>query len=115
MTKVGTYSYMAPELVSGMPYQSSVVDLFAAGVILFNIITSQRPFTVASDRDEWYRYFYAGRADQFWKSHEKDLQAPLSQEFKELITCMLHVNPQNRLCMSDLIGHPWMQLECATQ
>ena len=54
---------MAPELVSGMPYQSSVVDLFAAGVILFNIITSQRPFTVASDRDEWYRYFYAGRAD----------------------------------------------------
>ena len=56
MTKVGTYSYMAPELVSGMPYQSSVVDLFAAGVILFNIMTAQRPFTVASDRDEWYRH-----------------------------------------------------------
>ena len=73
MTKVGTYSYMAPELVNGMPYQSIVVDLFAAGVILFNIVTSSRPFTVADSRDELYRHLFDGRADLFWEIHDQGI------------------------------------------
>ena len=65
-------SYMAPEIVNAMPYQAQVADLFALGVILFNMLTSQRPFTVANDQDEWYRCIYAGRLDLFWEKHELD-------------------------------------------
>ena len=75
------------------------------------MLTGQRPFTVASDKDEWYKLLYAGRVDLFWQKHEQDWSNGFSPEFKELVTLMLHVNPQGRLCMSDIIGHPWMQGE----
>ena len=107
-------SYMAPELVNTMPYQAQVVDLFALGIILFNMFTCQRPFTVANDEDDWYRYICEGRMDLFWKKHEQDFAKGFSHEFKDLISCMLHVNPQNRLCMADIVGHNWMKGETAT-
>ena len=107
-------SYMAPELVNTMPYQAQVVDLFALGAILFNMFTCQRPFTVANDEDEWYRFICEGRMDLFWKKHELDFTKGFSDEFKDLISCMLHVNPQNRLCMADIVGHNWMKGETAT-
>ena len=106
---------MAPELINRCPYQSNVIDLFAAGVILFNMMTNQRPFTTAEQGDPYYRYLIQGRADQFWLLHEKNIDVSLSADFKELIQCMLHVNPQNRPCMTDIIGHPWMQQEAATE
>ena len=52
--------------------------------------------------------------DLFWKKHEEDYQKGFSPEFKDLISCMLHVNPQNRLCMADIVGHDWMKGETAT-
>ena len=39
-TTLGTPGYMAPELINRCPYQSTVIDLFAAGVILFNLMTN---------------------------------------------------------------------------
>ena len=114
-TRVGTLGYMAPELVNTMPYQPQVVDLFAVGVILFNMLTSQIPFRVACDKDEWYRCMYAGRIDLFWQKHENDWPQGFSAEFKDLLSCMLHVNPQHRLCMADIVGHAWMKGEMATE
>ena len=49
------------------------MDLFAAGVILFNIVTSSRPFTVADSRDELYKHLFDGRADLFWEIHDQGI------------------------------------------
>jgi serine/threonine protein kinase len=37
---IGTASYMAPEILYGHKYQGHVADLFALGVILFNLYTA---------------------------------------------------------------------------
>lgn len=37
-TKLGTESYMAPEIHQRKPYNGASVDLFAAGIILFIIV-----------------------------------------------------------------------------
>lgn len=51
----------------------------------------------------------------FWKAHERGKpQGFFTSEFKDLITCMLQYHPHNRLCMADIIGHPWMQGPTAT-
>ena len=42
-TLVGTPSYMSPEQILGMPVGSRA-DIFAAGVILYQFLTGQRPF-----------------------------------------------------------------------
>ena len=68
-TKIGTPGYMAPEIMSGKPYQGEVVDLFALGVILFITYAGVPPFTQANISDPFYKMIAANRSDLFWKAH----------------------------------------------
>ena len=43
-TFVGTIDYMSPEIHLKMQHQPGKADVFALGVILFNMITGQAPF-----------------------------------------------------------------------
>lgn len=45
---VGTLKYMAPEQVQGLAVDARA-DIFAAGVVLYQLLTGQRPFDGASD------------------------------------------------------------------
>ncbi len=45
---VGTLKYMAPEQVQGLAVDARA-DIFAAGVLLYQLLTGQRPFDGASD------------------------------------------------------------------
>ncbi|MES2943898.1 MAG: protein kinase [Pseudomonadota bacterium] len=47
-TMVGTLKYMSPEQVKGMPVDSRS-DLFAAGIVLHQLLTGKRPFDGESD------------------------------------------------------------------
>jgi len=112
---IGTPGYMAPEILDKHPYQGQVVDLFAVGVILFIMLTQHPPFSMANSDDMYYKLLATQRSDLFWKAHSNRKAAGFfSEEFKDLITCMLQVHPHQRLCMADIIGHPWMQGEIAT-
>ena len=46
-TKCGTMGYMAPEIYMGQKYKGEAVDLFAAGVILFIMVSQRHPFKIA--------------------------------------------------------------------
>lgn len=41
---MGTRNYMAPEIIEQRPYRGTSVDIFAAGVILFIMMTGNMPF-----------------------------------------------------------------------
>ena len=43
-TQLGTASYMAPEIHMGKPYEGPSVDILAAGIILFVMLTQRPPF-----------------------------------------------------------------------
>ena len=43
-TFVGTIDYMSPEIHLKLPHEPGKADVFAVGVILFNMITGQAPF-----------------------------------------------------------------------
>lgn len=47
---VGTLKYMSPEQVQGQSIDSRA-DLFAAGIVLYQLLTSKRPFDGSSDFD----------------------------------------------------------------
>jgi serine/threonine protein kinase len=110
-SQIGTPGYMAPEILAKQPYQGQVVDLFALGVILFILYSGHPPFSMANEEDNYYKLLATNRSDLFWKAHSNPQRKPegfYSEEFKDLITCMLQFHPHQRLCVADIIGHPWL-------
>jgi tetratricopeptide (TPR) repeat protein len=53
-TLVGTPEYMAPEQVSGGPV-TPATDIYALGLILFEMLRGTRPFASSSTLDSWMR------------------------------------------------------------
>lgn len=117
-TKLGTESYMSPEIHARRPYIGPSVDLFAAAIILFIMYTQHPPFTRAEPTDPFYRLICANRADLFWKAHSKNKPNGaeyFSEEFKNLITGLLQFDPATRPQMADVLKHPWVNKDdCAT-
>lgn len=108
---IGTPGYMAPEILQKQPYQGQVVDLFALGVILFILYSGHPPFSMANEDDTYYKLLATNRSDLFWKAHSNPTRKPenfYSEDFKDMITCMLQFHPHQRLCIADIVGHPWL-------
>jgi serine/threonine protein kinase len=88
------------------------VDLFAASIILFIMVSQHPPFTTAQPQDPFYRCLAANRADIFWTTHCKSKDngdAFFSEDFKDLIQAMLQLDSIHRPSISEVIAHKWMQ------
>eukprot|EP00356_Strombidium_inclinatum_P007966 CAMPEP_0170481584 /NCGR_PEP_ID=MMETSP0208-20121228/1965_1 /TAXON_ID=197538 /ORGANISM="Strombidium inclinatum, Strain S3" /LENGTH=472 /DNA_ID=CAMNT_0010754319 /DNA_START=29 /DNA_END=1447 /DNA_ORIENTATION=- len=111
-SKLGTLNYMAPEIHLKQPYQGKSVDLFAAAIILFIMVAQHPPFTTAQPQDPFYRCLAANRADIFWRTHCKNKPSGetfFSEDFKDLVQCMLQLDPSHRPSAQEVLNHPWMQ------
>ena len=117
-TRRGTESYMAPEINLGKPYHGPVVDLFAAGIILFIMIAQHPPFAKAIPTDPHYKLVCANRLDLFWKFHSRSKEGGdsfFSEEFKDLISTLLMLDPTHRPSVAEITAHPWINGETATE
>lgn len=94
-----------------------MVDLYACAIILFIMYSGGPPFERAkADESRYYKLIDQNNWKAFWTAHKETKSANFyDEEFIDLITCMLQPLPHQRLCMADLIGHPWMQGEIATR
>lgn len=92
-TKVGTRVYMAPEILENRPYNGTSVDIFSAGVVLFNMMTGGMPFkNKASLNDSLYQFLVDKDYSKYWSEWEKNQEDyvkhkinALPLEFKDLI------------------------------
>lgn len=112
VTRCGTLNYMAPEIHLRQPYEGNRVDLFASAIILFILVSQHPPFTAATPADPFYKVLAAGRADIFWKTHQKNKpggQEFFSKEFIEMVQQMLVLDTSKRLTIDQVLEHPWMQ------
>ena len=99
-TKLGSASFMAPEIHQKEPYVPQSVDLFASAVILFMMVAKSQPFTTAKPHDPYFRCLAANRSDLFWKAHCKNKPNGdefFSPEFKDLIVQLLKLKQAERL------------------
>ena len=107
-TRLGTESYMAPELHQRKSYIGESVDLFACGIILFIMLSQNPPFSKADPNDPYYRLLY-NADEKFWTMHSRN-KAPgfYSPDFKSLLTKMLALDPNHRLSIEEIKSHPWV-------
>lgn len=61
-TKCGSYSYCAPEILRGRPYDAFVADVWSMGVCLFTMLCGFFPF-VRADKSDWRFNTYFGKVD----------------------------------------------------
>ena len=59
--RCGTPCVMAPEIFSGQDFDGIAIDLWAASVTLYSLLTNQRLYSTPQNTDLAYRFFVAAR------------------------------------------------------
>ena len=93
--------------------------MFASAVLLFILVTGLPPFQLAKADDSLYKYIHSKKLDVFWsfwtnQLRRKDPAYEFDPDFKDLVTNMLLFNRSERLPLADIIGHPYLQGEIAS-
>ncbi|KAI8338802.1 kinase [Choanephora cucurbitarum] len=104
MTPCGTVGYTAPEIVKDQRYSKSV-DMWALGCVLYTLLCGFPPFydesiQVLTEKVAKGQYTFLS---PWWDS--------ISDEAKDLVEHLLHVDPDQRLTILEFMDHPWMKRE----
>lgn len=107
----GTEGYMAPEILLKEPYSGPAADLFACGVILFNMISCKEPFPEANKTNRKYIMIIMYQFEKFWDLHEEEKRSPernyYSEDFRNLMNLMLRLNLIERLSLAEIKADLW--------
>lgn len=98
---------MAPEIYL-MNYSGTAVDIFAAGVVLFIMVSGHPPFQTAVASDPFFKLIRDQRSQMFWTQHSRRKSLNFySPSFQNLIDRMLAFDPKQRISMEEIYAHPW--------
>lgn len=96
---VGTPAFIAPEVIKGSGHFGPPIDMWAAGVILYEMLVGKLPFTKTSDIS-LERRICSGRYS---------LPSSLSAKAAELIRSLLHLEPNERLTSDQAATSDWVR------
>lgn len=101
----GKWIYMSPEIYKNREaFDGHAVDMWAAGVILFLMLTGFPPWERACQTDERFKYMTAGYLVQMLTEWEIGISA----DAMDLLQRMLFLDPKDRLSLEQVRSHPWM-------
>jgi len=106
-TQVGTKGYMAPEILNNQPYNGQAADVWAAGVVLFIMLSGFPPFQIANRQDWWFRAIASNQYDAFWAAHSRS--CVFSPSAMSLLTQIFTIDPTKRITIPKMLEHPWIQ------
>merc|ERR1712055_597263 len=91
----GTRVYSPPEWINSRAYRPEGLTVWSLGILLYDMVCGDVPFECDAQ---------ISRAQLTWFP-----QLKLSEEVRSLITGCLMVNTQERLTLSQVATHPWLQ------
>mmetsp|Transcript_20487 Transcript_20487/g.40883 ORF Transcript_20487/g.40883 Transcript_20487/m.40883 type:complete len:462 (-) Transcript_20487:374-1759(-) len=105
MGTCGKINYMSPEIFANREhFDGFAVDLWAAGVILYIMVTGFPPYDAPSERDERFGLIAQGLLNQQLQAWE----IFLSDEIAHLLQWMLRPNPAERPTLKQVMMHDWV-------
>jgi len=107
-TACGTPGYVAPEILQNKGYDSSAVDMWSAGVILYIMLCGFPPF---------YEEELPALFDQILKARY-DFPSPwwdeISEGAKGLVRQLLSLDPKKRRTADQVLADDWVCSKCAS-
>lgn len=101
----GKHNYMSPEIYENkVAFDGFAVDLWAAGVILYIMLTGFPPYDQASRTDQRFDLIIRGHLMRQLSSWGINL----SKEAGDLLQKMLMLDPKDRLTLAQVLSHPWV-------
>jgi serine/threonine protein kinase len=101
----GKHNYMSPEIFANSDnFDGFAVDLWAAGVILYIMLTGFPPYDQATVADQRFELIVQGRLMEQLQNWD----ILLSPEAGDLMQSMLLLEPRDRLTLSQVMSHPWV-------
>jgi serine/threonine protein kinase len=94
-TMCGTFYYYPPEMLEEQKHTLKV-DIWCLGVILYELLHCKTPY-FGLNLDDLHNSI---------KTRSIELREDLTDETKELLKRMLSVDPDQRLSIDDVLGHP---------
>ena len=108
----GTPRYIAPEILSHLPYDGKKADIFSLGQLLFNLVVGGYAFNEARKEDNLYNYIITGNLPQYWNHIQQHIPnfniSHLSNEFKNLFFQIIAYAPYERPTIDQILCSPWM-------
>lgn len=97
----GSIYYIAPEVIERSYHKEC--DIWSCGVILFILLSGYPPFSGLSDK-ETLNKIRKGFFHLNWPEFKN-----VSPDAKELITCMLKKEPEQRTTLDQALNHSWFK------
>ncbi len=103
----GKHNYMSPEIYENkVAFDGFAVDLWAAGVILYIMLTGFPPYDQASRTDQRFDLIIRGNLMRQLKSWGINI----SEDAGNLLQNMLMLDPRDRLTLAQIFSHPWIMI-----
>ena len=96
----GTPAYIAPEIIKDKGYKGFKSDMWSAGVCLYVMLIGTVPFRAATMED----LHIAIRKGTYDLQDEK-----LSEDAKNILSCLICSNPKKRFSAQECLSHPWLK------
>jgi serine/threonine protein kinase len=121
-TLCGTLDYLPPEMVAGAVH-GPPADVWCLGVLAYEFLTGRPPFEAAGQAETYRRILGVdfGWPDEQGAAEDEEegggsgggghtgrLPPAVSPEAKDLITRLLARDPDARLSLEEVLGHPWV-------
>ena len=101
----GKWYYLSPEVCrSEQAFDGPAIDLWAAGVILFVLLTGWPPWDEPTSTDENFQLMSSGHLVKILTER----RAGLSADAMDLLQRMFWLDPADRLSLEQVRAHPWM-------
>lgn len=100
-TICGTPNYIAPEILEGKHGHSYEVDVWSLGVILYTMVIGRPPFETSDVKTTYRRIRY--------NQYGFPETVRVSEQVKDLITCILRTDPRSRPSLDEIIASSWFQ------
>lgn len=112
VTRCGSESYAAPEIVTGKPYDGRQTDAWACGVVLYALATRALPFDRVGTGDRDTRRSHLMRIAQgvyTWPPESEGMISLATEELKSVVARLLMRNAAKRARVVELWDEPWMR------